>query len=108
MSPSAAAEWLERSSRQLSDFSSEIGICIDNSDWEKLADVLALRQSYLERFLSTPISEECRDAVRRLVERTLEQDAVFQSKIQDKKNRLIELQSLLGRGRRAIQAYSGQ
>lgn len=72
-----------------------------------LTTVLASRQTYLEQILSNSNSEECVKAIRELVEGILEQDAVFQSKIQDQKNKLIELQSLLERGRRAVQAYNG-
>lgn len=108
MCPSSAAGWLEQCSQRLCDFSSKIELCIDNSDWEMLATVLASRQAYLEQILSNPISQEYANAVRELVEGTLEQDVVFQSKIQDQKNKLIELQSLLERGRRAVQAYKGQ
>jgi hypothetical protein len=108
MCPSSTTGWLERCSQHLSDFSSEIELCIDNADWEKLATVLASRQNYLEQILSDPISEEYLSATRELVEGILEQDVVFQSKIQDQKNKLVELQSLLERGRRAVQAYSGQ
>ncbi|MDD1619886.1 MAG: hypothetical protein LUQ11_00280 [Methylococcaceae bacterium] len=73
-----------------------------------LATVLASRQTYLEQILSNPLAEENTKAIKGLVEGILEQDVVFQSKIQDQKNKIIELQSLLERGRRAVQAYNGQ
>lgn len=93
-------------SQRLSDFSNEIGNCIDKSDWEMLATILASRQDYLEQMLANPVSDEQRDAIRRLLENVLEEDAIFQSKVQDQKIQLNELQSVLERGRRAVQAYN--
>jgi hypothetical protein len=107
MSHSSATGWLEQYSQRVCDFSSEIQLCINSADWETLATVLASRQTYLEHILSKPVSEEYMHAVRELVEGILEKDVVFQSKIQDQKNKLIELQLLLERGRRAVQAYNG-
>lgn len=107
MCPSSATGWVEECSQRLCDFSSGIELCIAKADWEMLTTVLASRQTYLEQILSNSNSEECVKAIRELVEGILEQDAVFQSKIQDQKNKLIELQSLLERGRRAVQAYNG-
>ena len=106
MSSSSVTAWIEPYSQRLSDFSREIENCINNSNWEMLESVLASRQAYLETILSNPRPDESRDAVKQLLERLLEQDAVFQEKIQDQKNRLFELQSLLERGRRAVQAYN--
>lgn len=101
-------ESIEDISRQLNGFLSQIKICFDDSDWEKLSEVLTARQLYLEHMLSTPVEDEFREPVRLLLQGVLQQDKECLEKILEQKNKLIELYALFEHGQQAVKAYSRQ
>lgn len=99
---------IEDISRQLNDFLSQIKVCFDDSDWEKLSDVLTARQIYLEHTLLTPVEDEWRKPLRVLLQGVLQQDKESLDRIQEQKNKLIELYALFEHGQQAVKAYTGR
>jgi HD superfamily phosphohydrolase len=99
---------IEEVAKCIANFSNEIRLCFDNSDWEKLAEILASRHIYFTQILSPPVSEGYARALVQLVQDVLAEDAEALSKIQDHKKKLIEHHNLLENGRRAIKAYRGR
>jgi hypothetical protein len=89
----------------MKEFSEKISDCLENSDWERLSEVLAARQTYLERILTQTENEVDHESLRELVESVLEEDKISLSIIQAQQNKLIELHELMDQGMRAIKAY---
>ena len=96
---------IEAISKRIQAFNCEITACFANSDWEVLATVLSVRQTYLEEVLEHPVTAEVRQALANLVEQILAQDADSLNKIQDQKKKLLELHLMLENGQRAVKAY---
>ena len=99
---------IEEISKHISDFSSEIGSCFDNSDWDRLVAVLIARQTYFEQILVPPVGDDYRETLIKLVEDVLVQDADSLTKIQEHKKQILALHLLLENGQRAIKAYKGR
>ncbi len=97
-------EWQQ----QLQGFADNIQDCIVKAEWERLADILDVRQAYLEQFFVTTaaFSEPKKLLLKQLAQSMLEQDAVFISYIEEQKMRSATQQSVLDRGRKAMLAYS--
>lgn len=97
-------EWQQ----QLQGFADNIQDCIVKAEWERLADILEVRQAYLEQFFvsTAAFSEQKKRLLTQLAQSILEQDTVFISYIEEQKMRLASQQSALDRGRKAMQAYS--
>jgi hypothetical protein len=89
----------------MKEFSEKISDCLENSDWERLSEVLAARQTYLEKILTQTENEVDHESLRELVESVLEEDKISLSIIQAQQNKLIELHELMDQGMRAIKAY---
>lgn len=92
----------------LIDFAKKIDACIDRSDWDALSIILESRQTYLEQLFQRPSSFDVRNALKQLALSLLEQDEVFQSRIEIQKKIASQQQLSLERSRRAISAYSDQ
>ncbi|WP_347988746.1 flagellar protein FliT [Methylomonas sp. AM2-LC] len=90
----------------MKEFSEQIAICLENSEWERLSEVLSARQTYLEKILEQAENEVDRESLRELVESVLEEDKISLSLIQAQQQKLIELHGLMDQGMRAIKAYS--
>lgn len=100
--------WIEQHRQVLSDYADKIDACISNSEWEKLTIILQSRQVYLEQLFTDSIPEDRRKAAQQLASTLLEQDQLFQTKLQEQKNMATQLNQNLQRGRRAIKAYNSQ
>ncbi|OAI06599.1 hypothetical protein [Methylomonas methanica] len=103
----ADADFLEWQ-QQLQGFANTIQDCMVKAEWERLADILDVRQNYLEQFFVTTaaFSEPKKLLLKQLAQSMLEQDAVFISYIEEQKMRSATQQSVLDRGRKAMLAYS--
>lgn len=112
LSPDAKPVTLEDGSAKheqaLVDFAKKIEACIDGSDWDALSIILESRQTYLEQLFQRPSSLDARNALKQLALSLLEQDEVFQSRIEIQKKISSQQQLSLERSRRAISAYSDQ
>ncbi len=96
---------IEAISERIQAFTNEIAACFANSDWDGLATVLSIRQTYLEEILAGPVDAETRKALANLVDLILAQDTESLEKIQDQKKKLLELHLMLENGHRAVKAY---
>ena len=94
--------------QQLQAFADNIQDCIVKAEWEHLADILDVRQTYLEQFFvsTAAFSESEKLLLKQLAQSMLEQDAIFISYIEEQKMRSASQQSVLDRGRKATQAYN--
>lgn len=97
-------EWQQ----QVQGFANTIQDCMVKAEWERLADILDVRQAYLEQFFASTaaFSEQKKRLLKQLAQSMLEQDAVFISYIEEQKMRSATQQSVLDRGRKAMLAYS--
>ena len=48
----------------MKEFSEQIAVCLENSDWERLSEVLAARQTFLEKVLAESETEVDRSLCR--------------------------------------------
>ena len=99
------SESIAEISERIRVFTDKISACFANSDWDALATVLSLRQTYLEEILACQVDTETRQALANLVDSILTQDAESLEKIQDHKKKLLELHLMLENGQRAVKAY---
>ncbi|CAD6878002.1 hypothetical protein [Methylomonas albis] len=99
---------LVKCQQQLQCFADNIQGCLLKAEWERLADILDERQVYLERFFASAasLSEHKKLLIKQLAQSMLEQDAVFISYIEEQKMCSATQQSVLDRGRKAVQAYN--
>lgn len=100
--------WSEGHKRILCGYAEKIEACIDASDWAALSSILEGRQEYLEQLFLTPFPEDYRGALKQMAQGILRQDETFQLRIQQQKKLATQQQQSIERGRRAIEAYSGQ
>lgn len=100
--------WLEVRKRAVLEFSAKIDRCIDGLEWDNLTAVLKSRQQYLEQLSQEPIPEVFKASIKHLVQSILQQDEIFQARIQRQKNIATQQQVAIERGRRAIDAYNSQ
>lgn len=103
-----AEHWIEQHKRALQAYSEKIQICIDQSDWDELSDVLESRQGYLEQLFGEAAWEQHRGELKQLAQTILDQDAAFLAHVELQKNTALQQQLSFERGRRAIEAYNGQ
>lgn len=101
-------DWWELHESLLRDFSNKIDGCVANSDWEELISVLRSRQTCLEDMFAKPVPEQYGKAIRSLVSEILDQDAMFQLKVQDQKTMLANQLAELKRSQFALHAYNNR
>ncbi|AMK77771.1 MULTISPECIES: hypothetical protein [Methylomonas] len=99
---------LKKWQQQLQWYADNIQDCVMRAEWERLADTLDARHVYLEQFFvgATSFSEHKKLLIKQFALSILEQDAVFISYIEEQKMRSASQQSVLDRGRKAMQAYN--
>lgn len=97
---------IEQHKRVLAEFANKIGSCIDDAEWEMLTATLESRQAYLNHLFTDSVPQNCREAMKLLAESILEQDRLFQARVEEQKSIATKLQLSLERGRRATKAYN--
>jgi len=100
--------WYEARKLALDEFARKIDFCIENLQWENLATILDSRQQFLEQLSLEAIPENFRFAIKQLIQSVLQQDELYQAKIQRQKDIASQQQVEIERGRRAINAYTSQ
>lgn len=100
--------WLEQQRKALLTYSDKIELCISQADWEMLAMVLESRYTYLQQLFSPTIPLEWQAALKQLAELVLQQDVLFQSRVEEQKRIVAQQQLAFDRGRQAVQAYRNQ
>jgi len=105
-SNSSDADWLDRHRKALMVFSDTIESCISHAEWEELAVVLESRQTYIQQLFSSLMAEPRRSALKQLAESILQEDMLFQARVEEQKRILVEQQQAAKLGRRAVHAYS--
>lgn len=106
ISASSAQDPIPEISKRLEQFASEIEICFQQSDWDEFSLLLTRRQTYLEESLSRTFEAESKSALKQVVANLLVQDRQMVARIQEQKNKLLELNLLCDKGMRAVKAYA--
>jgi len=100
--------WLADRKLILTEFAEKIDGCIKNLEWEKLTAVLNDRQQYIQHLYQESLPAAFHAAIKELILSILQQDEVFQTRIQRQKYLASQQQIEIERGRRAIDAYTSQ
>lgn len=100
--------WLEEQRIALLTYADKIESCINRADWEMLTLVLESRHSYLQQMFSPMVPLEWQASFKQLAEFVLQQDALFQSRVEEQKRLVVQQQLAFDRGRQAVRAYRNQ
>jgi len=100
--------WLEEQRNALLAYSDKIEFCISHADWEALTVVLESRHAYLQQLFLPTVPLEWRATLKQLAEFVLQQDVLFQSRVEEQKQIVAQQQLAFDRGRQAVQAYRNQ
>ncbi|PPD22257.1 MAG: hypothetical protein CTY22_03395 [Methylomonas sp.] len=90
----------------LGDFTKAIDQLIATENWDELNDLLQRRQHYLAQVFVDPVPTALRDELKRLAQLILQQDALFQSTVQARRNAILQQQITYERGKKALVAYA--
>lgn len=100
--------WLEEQRKALLTYSDKIEFCISHADWEMLTIVLESRYTYLQQLFSPTVPLEWQASLKQLAEFVLQQDVLFQSRVEEQKRIVAQQQSAFDRGQQAVRAYRNQ
>lgn len=98
-------EWLNVQAQAVQAFSDRIQHCIADSDWDGLGEVLDQRQVFLQQLFTDATPQLHQQALRRIAETILAEDAVFQAMVETEKQAIIQQHEAFERSRRALKAY---
>ncbi len=91
---------------QLEVFYQNIADCIAVADWEALDSVLLDRQNWLEQVFNGDIAQQAPEVAKQLGQSILARDALLMAQVQQQKQLIMDQQSALELGKRAVKAYS--
>ncbi len=108
--PSAeySSDWLNAQELLLRGFSAKIESCLVSSDWDGLIEVLDSRFAFLQQLFSDSTAPMYRQALKRIAEAILAEDAVFEARVAAEKHTIAQQHEVFERSRRALKAYGSQ
>jgi len=100
--------WIEQQKNALNTYSEKIESCIISSEWETLAMVLESRYAFIRQLFSSELSGQRRAVLKPLADAVLEQDTLFQARVEEQKQIAVQQQMTIRQARRAVNAYNNQ